>query len=157
MSHLDVPFVKLTLLSDDGFVRIAIKAKVEEEEDEKENEDDSLESNDKNSSQNLPSADEQSKMPLLRIRGRITRFLSNHYQLIKNIFLVALFVSYMVYYGFAMAYSISSATALTVFTSLGILVIVYNWVSDHYGPQINRIAFRPLKHLLQRHWSWIGW
>lgn len=156
MSDPDAIFVKLTLVSDDELVRIGIIASDnEEEETERYN---ILESNDRNSSHSLSSAaEEQSQMLLIRIRVRITRYLSHHYKLLKNIFLLALFLAYMVYYGFAMAYSISSATALTVFTSLGMLVILSDWVSDNFGTQINVNILRPLKHLLQRHWSWIPW
>src|SRR6218665_2006179 len=132
MSDPDAIFVKLTLVSDDELVRIGILASENEQEERRERYS-ILESNDRNSIHTLTSAAEkQSQMLLIRIRLRIMRYLSHHYKLLKNMFLLAIFLAYMVYYGFAMAYSVSSATALTVFTSLGILVILYDWVSDNF-------------------------
>ena len=95
---------------------------------------------------------------LVRARNVFQRRCGDNSTRIRTIALSTLFVGYFVYYGFAMAYDVEYATTLTVFTALGLVIIVVNWTVDRgVGQWLKETFFRPVLSSLKRNWFWMKW
>ncbi|CAH1792803.1 unnamed protein product [Owenia fusiformis] len=86
-----------------------------------------------------------------------SQFITNNFNLLRNIFMGVLLVGYSVYFVFALLYSVQGATALIVMTSIAVFFIVYAFLRDHFGDTVNRVVFVPLGRLLDKHWFWLKW
>jgi hypothetical protein len=94
-----------------------------------------------------------------RVRGACHIWIVKHAALLKMLLLTLLFVSYMSYYVMALMFSVDGATVLTIFTSIGLVVIVGKWLvrCDVFVSFVTRFIARPMTQFVKKHRRTLKW
>jgi len=83
--------------------------------------------------------------------------LVKHKKLIGGCVLLLLLAGYTVYFVFAILYNVEWAAALIVFTALAVVGLLYVFIRDHFGDEINRVLLDPLSKLIDKIWPILKW
>ena len=71
--------------------------------------------------------------------------------------LILFLIGYTIYFGFALAHSVSGALALIVITCIVIVLIIYNVIKRIAGDWIWKHLLRPCKRGIDKQWFWLKW
>ena len=71
--------------------------------------------------------------------------------------LILFLIGYTIYFGFALAHSVSGALALIVITCIVIVLVIYNVIKRIAGDCIWKHLLRPCKRGIDKQWFWLKW
>ena len=83
--------------------------------------------------------------------------MEKHKKLIGGCILLLLLAGYTVYFVFAILYNVEWAAALIVFTALTVVGLLYVFIRDHFGDEINRIVLDPVSKVIDKVWPILKW
>ncbi|XP_070574761.1 solute carrier family 28 member 3-like [Ptychodera flava] len=92
-----------------------------------------------------------------KIKSSITGFLDKYKRRLKIGCYVVLLLLYMAYFCYAMYYSFTNARALFAMTVCVVLCVIYAFIRNNFGGEINKVICQPLTDFCDKHWSVIRW
>lgn len=94
-----------------------------------------------------------------RVRGACHDWIVKHASLLKILVLSLLSVVYVSYYVMALMYSADDATALTVFTSIALFVIIWKGLAkcSVVVSFVTSFIVRPTKQFIKKHRRFLKW
>ena len=92
-----------------------------------------------------------------KIQDTVSSTVRTYSCIIKNVGLLLILALYTAYFIWALVYNIDGATALIVLTCIAVAIIIYSYVSNHYGGSIYKHFLKPLGDFTATHWPWARW
>ena len=105
----------------------------------------------------LSNASKASLHWVIRMQNSILNILQKHKRLIKISSICGTITLYFIYFGFAIAHDFEKAIPLVAITSLVLFCIIYVFIRDTYGENINKLIFIPVGLVLEKNWNIIKW
>jgi len=105
----------------------------------------------------LPENLDSSPNPLFKLRYGLQSKIETHKLAIQRTLLGTLIATYVVFLGFAIETSLDTAKVLLIITGLVILLLLYTYISNHWGTKIETLYIQPGTHFLKKHWKTLKW
>lgn len=95
--------------------------------------------------------------PIVKLQDNTQYFCANYGKIVWRVIAVLCLIGYTIYLGFAINHSVSMATAFIVVTCLVIFFLIWGFIRDNYGDEINRVVLEPLSDAWDRNFHIIKW
>ena len=92
-----------------------------------------------------------------QIRHTIISFIEKYGKYLKIGVYCLLVLAYLVYFGYAIHYSLDKALILIVVNSIIVFCLIYKFIRDKFGHRINRVVCPPIQRVFWSKWKYTRW
>ena len=105
----------------------------------------------------VPVSPENKEHVVVRLQNACKKFVRNHSNLIRMVVIAFCVLSYLLYLGFAVKYSLELAAPLLIVTGVVCALMLYTVIRDECGERIYSAMCVPASAWIDKQWYWLKW